>query len=109
MSLIRHGQRRVEILPRLRGEAKHHINYRHVIDWLVRKPGAFENYRYRDDLFPTSRFRIPYDALREQSPTQASREYLRILRLAARESETAVDEALRALIDRSSRMTARLA
>ena len=42
---------------------KHRINYRHVIDWLVRKPGAFENYRYREDLFPTSRFRMAYDSL----------------------------------------------
>ena len=95
-----HGQRRVEVLARLRGEAKHRIDYRHVIDWLVRKPGAFENYRYREDLFPTSRFRIAYDALREQTPARASREYLRILHLAARENETAVDEALRGLIDR---------
>ena len=51
----------VERIPRLRGQRKHRINYRHVIDWLVRKPGAFENYRYREDLFPTSRFRMTYD------------------------------------------------
>ncbi|SHI08035.1 HsdM N-terminal domain-containing protein [Desulfofustis glycolicus DSM 9705] len=25
-----------------------------LIDWLIRKPGAFANYRYRSDLFPTS-------------------------------------------------------
>jgi hypothetical protein len=31
----------VERLPRLRGRNKHAITYRHVIDWLVRKPGAF--------------------------------------------------------------------
>ena len=51
-----YGQKRVEQLPRLRGRKKHRVDYRHVIDTLVRKPGAFENYRYRDDLFPTSRF-----------------------------------------------------
>ena len=34
-------------LPRLRGAENHCINYRHIIDWLVRKPGAFSNYRYR--------------------------------------------------------------
>ena len=39
----------------LRGRGQHRIDYRHVIDWLVRKPGAFAAYRYRDDLFPTSR------------------------------------------------------
>lgn len=52
---IWYGEKRLEVLPRLRGEGKHHIDYRHIIDWLVKKPGAFENYRYRNDLFPTSR------------------------------------------------------
>jgi len=89
----------VERLGRLRGKKKHAVNYRHVIDWLVRKPGAFENYLYRDDLFPTSRFRMAYDALRETTPDRASREYLKILELAARENEALVDEALRSLLD----------
>jgi hypothetical protein len=89
----------VERLGRLRGKKKHEINYRHVIDWLVRKPGAFENYLYRDDLFPTSRFRMAYDALRETAPDRASREYLKILELAARENEALVDDALRSLLD----------
>jgi hypothetical protein len=92
-----YGQRLVERLPRLRGENRHRIHYRHVIDWLVRKPGAFEGYRYRDDLFPTSRFRMAYDALRETNLHQADREYLKILHLAARETETGVDDALRLL------------
>jgi len=64
----------------------------------VRKPGAFENYRYREDLFPTSRFRMAYDALREARPERGHKEYLEILALAARRSETAVDEALRTLL-----------
>jgi hypothetical protein len=42
----------------LRGRGKHRVDYRHIIHWLVRKPGAFENYRYRDELFPPSRFRM---------------------------------------------------
>ena len=95
-----HGARKVDTLPRLRGRGKHRIEYRHVIDWLVRKPGAFEEYRYRDAMFPTSRFRMAYDALREQSPSVAVAEYLAILHLAAREGEAAVDEALRWLLDR---------
>jgi hypothetical protein len=44
---IWYGDRKVEALPRLRGRSKHRVDYRHIIDWLVRKPGAFENYRYR--------------------------------------------------------------
>src|SRR5207249_4020617 len=39
-----YGQRQEEVLPRLQGRDKHHLNYRHVIDWLVRKPGAFHGY-----------------------------------------------------------------
>jgi hypothetical protein len=61
-----YGDRKVEELPRLRGRGKHRVDYRHIIDWLVRKPGAFENYRYREELFPTSGFRMSYDALRER-------------------------------------------
>lgn len=97
---IWYGQRKVDQFPRLRGEKKHRIDYRHVIDWLVRKPGAFTDYRYRDDLFPTSRFRVAYDQLVERDRGKSSARYLAILELAAKTSETRVDEALRHLIDR---------
>jgi len=101
-----YAQRRIEMLPRLRGRGRHRIDYRHVIDWLVRKPGAFENYRYRDDLFPTSRFRVAYDELSARTPARASREYLAILELAAKESESGVDAALRQLIAREMPISA---
>jgi hypothetical protein len=94
-----YGQRKVEDLPRLRGRSKHRVDYRHIIEWLMRKPGAFENYRYREDLFPTSRFRMAYDALRETTPGRSSKEYLKILKLAAEVGEVQVDEALRGLLD----------
>jgi hypothetical protein len=94
-----YAQREMERFPQLRGRKKHAINYRHIIDWLVRKPGAFESYVYREELFPTSRFRMVYDALRQTQPERGHREYLGILFLAARQSETAVDEALRTLLD----------
>ena len=95
-----YAQRRVDVMPRLRGEKKHRIDYRHIIDWLAKKPGAFENYRYRDDLYPTSRFRIAADALKRDLGARGNREYLGILQLAANESEAGVDEALRHLLDR---------
>lgn len=102
-----YAQRKVESIARLRGEGKHRIEYRHIIDWLVRKPGAFENYRYRDDLYPTSRFRMAYDELRgRHSQQKASREYLSILHLAATENERRVDDALRMLIGKNERITA---
>ena len=100
-----YAQRRVEVLPRLRGEKKHRIEYRHIIDWLVKKPGAFENYRYRDDLYPTSRFRVAADAVQRDLGARGNREYLGILQLAARESEVGVDDALRHLIDRGEAIT----
>jgi len=97
---VYYGQRCLETIPRLRGEGKHRIQYRHIIDWLVRKPGAFENYRYREDLFPTHRFRMAYDELKRRHPSRAAKEYLEILHLAARDNEAAVDNALRTLLDK---------
>src|SRR5205814_8087096 len=90
---IWYAQRKVETLPRLRGRGKHRIEYRHVIDWLVRKPGAFADYRYRQDLFPSSCFRLAYDLLRQRQPERAAREYVHILHLAARRSEIGVEVA----------------
>jgi hypothetical protein len=97
-----YGQRKVEDLPRLRGRGKHRIDYRHIIEWLIRKPGAFENYRYQEDLFPTSRFRMAYDALKETTPSRSSKEYLKILKLAAEAGEVRVDEVLRELLERKA-------
>lgn len=97
---IWYAQRKVDSFPRLRGRGKHQINYRHVIDWLVRKPGAFANYRYREDLFPNVLFRQAFDALCGQRSTPAAtKDYLEILHLAAHESEARVTEALRMLLD----------
>src|SRR5262249_50699921 len=93
-----YAQQQVERLPRLRGCGKHRIEYRHVIDWLVRKPGAFQDYRYRADLFPTSRFRLAYDVLVEQQPERAVKEYLGILLLAARHTESGVAAILERLL-----------
>jgi hypothetical protein len=93
-----YGQQMVERLPRLRGRDKSKVNYRHIIDWLVRKPGAFAQYRYRADLFPSSVFRMAYDDLLTRQSTYADKEYLRILHLAARQSESQVEAALRELL-----------
>jgi hypothetical protein len=97
---IWYGQKKVAQMPRLRGRHKHRVDYRHIIDWLVRKPGALEHYRYRDELFPTSRFRMTFDLLEEQlGKHKGSKQYLKILELAARNSEVRVDAALRALLE----------
>ena len=102
---IWYAQRCIERISRLRGSGKHDIQYRHIIDWLVRKPGAFENFRYRKDLFPTHRFRIAYDSLKQRCFHRRSKEYLKILYLAAKENELAVDQALSHLIDQNIAIT----
>jgi transposase len=92
---VYYGQHRVERLPRLRGKQGHLVQYPHIIKWLVRKPGAFANYRYRADLYPTSRFRRACDMLEEQHALgRAHRIYLELLSLAAEEGEAKVDRAL---------------
>ena len=103
-----YGEVLIQRMPRLIGAGKHAVNYRHVIDSLARKPGAFENYQYREDMFPTSHFRMAYDWLCEdRSPRAAAREYLKILQLAARESQDAVQDALRLAITQNAPISAK--
>ena len=85
-------------LARLHGRQQQQIDYHHLSGSLVRKPGAFANYRYRDELFPTLTFRRAYDVLQAQAPSRADREYVRILHLAATTSELEVDTALSLLL-----------
>jgi hypothetical protein len=97
-----YGGQKVEHLLRLRGRTQYNINYRHIIDWLVRKPGAFASYRYREHLFPTSRFRMVYDFLKGVTPRRCDRRYLEILDMAAKQGEALVDDALRLLLQSDS-------
>ena len=101
-----YGQRKVEELPRVHGRGKSRIDYRHIIDGLVRKPGAFEDYRYREELFPTSRFRMAYDFLRDHLANRAAKEYLAILQLAAHEGEAGVNAILDDLLRTDEAITA---
>ncbi len=96
---IWYGQKKTETISRLRGEYKHKINYRHIIDWLVRKPGAFQQYRYRQDMFPTTTFRLAYDNLIARNPARGHKDYLEILYLASKESESGVEQALEKLLE----------
>lgn len=98
---VRYRDQVVQTMPRLRGEDEHRIDYRHVIGWLVRKPGAFARYRYREDLYPSVTFRRAYDALARTHGERADVEYLRILQLAATAGETRVADALAALVDQA--------
>ncbi len=87
-------------LPRKHGDRGHCINYRHQIGNLLRKPGAFTDYKYKEAMFPTSLFRMAYDHLEERHDTRrCNRDYLEILNLAASTSESQVELALKHLLN----------
>lgn len=86
-------------LPRLLGQHQQLINYHHLIWSLVRKPGAFAAYRYRDELFPRLLFRQAYDRLQAALPSRCDAHYLKILHLAATSSESEVEVALNLLLE----------
>ena len=89
----------VERMERVHGDGEANVNYRHVIGSLVRKPGAFARYRFREQLFPTMHFRLTYDALRQWRGERADVEYVRILHLAATTMAATVDSALSLLLE----------
>lgn len=86
-------------MPRLVGHGQHRIDYHHVSWSLLRKPGAFAQYRYHDDLFPTLAFRRAYDALVAAPVGHADRDYVRLLHLAASTAESEVEAAMVLLLD----------
>lgn len=91
---------------RVIGRCRHRIDYRHVIWSLVRKPGAFERYVYREEMFPSVVFRRAYDAI--QTPhrgTKGDLEYLRLLHLAASTQEADVEAALELLLGEGRAVT----
>jgi len=93
---VTRGGNLIQTMQRLVGKQAASINYRHVIESLVRKPGAFADYRYREEMFPSSYFRFTYDLLRTHHIDRiADKMYLQILKLAADESQQAVEDALR--------------
>lgn len=97
-----HGTSHLLTLPRLLGQHQQRIDYRHLSWSLVRKPGAFAQYRYRDELFPTLPFRQAYDALVATRGERADREYVRLLHLAASTSEAEVEAALTLLREQAT-------
>ena len=86
-------------LPRLRGDSGGLVDFRHVIGQLLRKPGAFANYRHREALYPSTVFRSAHDRLvSDHGERQGVIEYLQVLKLAAEESVEKVESPLRTLL-----------
>ena len=79
------GGDHIATIQRLRKNKKcHYIDYRHVIGTLIRKPQAFRNYIYREQMFPTFAFRQTWERLdAELENRKACQEYVKILNEAA--------------------------
>src|SRR5207249_4577778 len=88
---IFHSRELLLSLPRAAGDRGAVIDYRHIIEHLLRKPGAFAHYVHREELFPDSAFRLAYDRLVRDHGERAGRlEYLHLLKLAAELGEAAI-------------------
>jgi hypothetical protein len=93
------GERCEVRCERLLGESKKRIDYRHLVWSLMRKPGAFERYVHREEMFPTQAFRRAFERLSESKEGVArDLEYLRILHLAATTLQSEVEAALELLL-----------
>jgi hypothetical protein len=66
-------------LPRLCGRHRIRIDYRHVIWSLVRKPGAFMAYKYREEI-PEPHVSGAFDTLSASVPEKATPQYLKLSR-----------------------------
>jgi hypothetical protein len=102
-----YGQELQLACDRLLGRNQRRIDYRHVIWSLVRKPGGFARYVYREEMFPALVFRRAYDLI--QTPhhgTKGDLEYLRILHLAATTLQAEVEAALTLLLEAQQPITA---
>ena len=105
---VYYGRKPVATLARLIGPERQPagINYRHIIDSLLRKPGGFRDYRYREALFPGLVFRQAWEQFNTwYAPRRADLIYLRILRLAAQNLECEVASALQLLLERHAHFT----
>ena len=77
-----YGNRIVEKIAR-HSAKEININFMHVIESLRRKPGAFEDYKYKEYMFPTTAFRKSYDKLKQvYSGNKLSKNYIDLLHLA---------------------------
>ena len=97
--ILFYGNKKIQTMPRVPANSLAGINYRHLIDGLIRKPSAFANYQYHEALFPRLCFRKSYDALRDKSPANADSQYLKLLQLAKLHSEQEVADALDLLLE----------
>ncbi|MEM9777193.1 MAG: IS21 family transposase [Chloroflexota bacterium] len=94
----------IERIPKLIGQNSFQVNYRHIIGTLLRKPGGFRNYRYREALFPSTIFKRAWEQLNDwYAPRRADIIYLQVLHLAAQTWESEVATALELLTEQQTK------
>jgi transposase len=95
---VYHGPERIAHISRPTGRQAV-IDYRHVIEALLRKPGAFARYHYREELFPSRTYRRAYDRLvADHGAGPGELEYLRLLKLTAELGGSAMEGLLGELL-----------
>jgi hypothetical protein len=95
---VYHGAERIAQITRAPGRQAV-IDYRPVIQALLRKPGAFARYHYREELFPGSLYRRAYDRrVQDHGTGPGELEYLRLLKLTAELGSSAIEGLLREML-----------
>ncbi|MGH7717069.1 MAG: IS21 family transposase [Vulcanimicrobiaceae bacterium] len=99
------GQRVYECPRAVRRDGQRYvrqIDYRHMVENLKRKPGAFARWVFRDDIFPRAIYRQTWEALSAQLPErQACKAIVGLLSLAADGHEAALANELEQLHERN--------
>ena len=90
------GRELVQEMPRARGNHGGVIDFRHVVGPLLRKPGAFARYKFREQLYPSLEYRAAYDRLVSDHGNHGGTvEYLQLLKLAAELTPERLEPGLR--------------
>jgi hypothetical protein len=77
----------------------HLIQWREVAPALLKKPGAFRTFVFRDDCFPSQIYREAHDALKGWNTKRADKEYLSVLAYAAGADDQEVQIAIELLLE----------
>lgn len=84
---------------RLVGDSDVHIDWRHLLPELLRKPGAFARYQHRSHFFPGTVWRKAHDTLAKTlSEKRLNIEYLNLLGLALEHGKERLEALLQRLI-----------
>jgi hypothetical protein len=93
-----YGAVQLETMPRHKKGEKC-INFMHIVHSLKQKPGAFEDYKYKDSMYPTTVFRMAYDKLKSSTNMlQCNKDYIDLLYLAKTHNLRSISSAIFAVL-----------